>query len=140
MADELANTIEAALGAAAEEIQVTGRRNLNPDGFSIDIYPADPFRTSTEAGFGELTGAVNWIVRARIAGDRDAEQDLLLILMDEEDTLSVADALMDDQTLNGLASSVEVDGPSGYILYSEGGVDTARLGVEWRVTVLRAYS
>jgi hypothetical protein len=149
MADEVAAVIQAMIDSSAtpnpagfslEEIQVVGRQNLNPDGFAIDVYPADPFRTPDAAGFGDITGAVNWVVRARIAGDRDAEQDLLLLLMDEESDFAIATALMDDQTLNGLASSVEVDGPSGYTLYADGPGDSFRLGVEWRVTVLRAYS
>lgn len=140
LADEIAATIENALAAAGEEIQVTGRLNRTPDSFAIDVYPADPFVTQEEAAFGWIVGAHHWVVRARIAGDRDAEQDLLLQLMDDTDDLSVANALMDDQTLNGLATSVEVDGPSGYTQYVGDGGDSAMLGVEWRVTILRAYS
>jgi len=138
MADELAATIENALSASAEEIQVYGRRNFNPDSFAIDIYPADPFGNTEGAGFGDVTVEFDWIVRARISGDRDAEQDLLLQLMDPADDLSVAVALLDDPTLNGLASTVEVDGPSGHIQYVEG--EGSRIGVQWTVRVLRVYS
>lgn len=139
LADALAAAIQDALDSDAEEIQVLSRLNRNPDSFAIDIYPSDPFVTQEESGMGQIVGAHHWVVRARIAGDRDAEQDLLLRLMDETDALSVAAALTDDPTLGGLTSSVEVEGPSGYTQYIGDG-DSTMLGVEWRVTVLRAYS
>jgi hypothetical protein len=137
--DEMAAIIVDALGENVD--QVVPRLNLNPSGLSIDIYPGDPSRDTAAAGLGEVSGAWIFTVRARVdLGDPDASQDALLRLMDDEeaDELSVALALMDDQTLNGFATSVNVEGPSGYIAY----VDSPgnMVGIEWRVTVLRATS
>lgn len=135
--DELAAVLDDTL--SLEGFQVVGRLNLSPTEPAIDIYPADPFRTPEEAGFQEINGALNFIVRARVAGDADGRQDLLLALMDDEDDLCVAAALEDDQTLNGLASSVDVQGPSGYTQYVES-AGGAYLGCEWRVRVLQLLS
>ena len=58
--------------------------------------------------------------------------------MDDEDAIGVASTLMEDQTLNGLASSVYVEGNTGYVQYLDPGQDGAAfLGCEWRVRVLR---
>ncbi len=127
------------------EVQVTGRRNFNPTVPSIDIYPGDPFRdklTST-AGFSDDQGDLILTVRARVSTvDNQGGQDLLLRLMDDHDDIGVAGTLEEDQTLNGLASSVSVEGNSGYLSYIEGGSESgaALLGCEWRVRVLRAVS
>lgn len=144
--DELANVILAVVGpqVSETEVQVVGRRNFNPTPPSIDIYPGDPFRdtlTST-AGFLQDAGELIVTVRARVTTvDNMAGQDLLLRFMDEEDPIGIAAVLQDDQTVNGLAESVFVDGNSGYVQYVEGGVDGgALLGCEWRVRIIRAYS
>ena len=48
---------------------------------------------------------------------------------------------MEDQTLNGLASSVFVEGNTGYTRYLDGGTESGGLlGCEWRVRVLRVQS
>ena len=61
--------------------------------------------------------------------------------MDDEDDISVAGTLMEDQTLNGLASSVFVEGNTGYTRYMDGGTESGGLlGCEWRVRVLRVQS
>lgn len=144
--DELANTILAVVGpqVTEEEVQVVGRRNFNPTPPSIDIYPADPFRdhTNLPTGFQNDPADVLVVVRARVTTvDNIAGQDLLLRFMDEDDPIGIEAVLEDDQTLNGLASSVAVETCSGYLQYVEGGVDGgALLGCEWRVRVLRAYS
>ena len=92
------------------EVQVTGRMNPNPTPPSIDIYPGDPFRDTPTAGFQDVGGELLFTVRARVTTiDNIAGQDLLLRLMDDEDDISVAGTLMEDQTLNGLASSVFVE-------------------------------
>ena len=142
--DELANTMLAVVGPAVSEteVQVVGRRNFNPTPPSIDIYPGDPFRSTPDsAGFGETGGELLLTVRARVTTvDNIAGQDLLLRLMDDEDAISVASTLMEDQTLGGLASSVYVEGNSGYIRYLEGDEGGALLGCEWRLRVLRVLS
>jgi hypothetical protein len=130
--NELGYAIEAVVGPT---IQVVPRMNLHPSGVSIDIVPADPFRETSSAGFGETSGKLVFTVRVRTdVPDELGSQDAILALMDDEDASCVAAALQDDQTLNGLASSVEVDGPSGYRFYGDN--PGAMLGVEWRVTVL----
>jgi len=144
--DEIAAKIAAAAAGAdlteVGELQVTSRRNFNPTPPSIDVYPGDPFRDGTDgtAAFNEVGGSLLLTVRARVnTADNIAGQDFLLRLMDDEDDISIAAALMDDQTLNGLASSVNVEGNSGYLRYIEGS-DESFLGCEWRVRVLRALS
>lgn len=138
--DEMAATLRTAVSDIGFPVQVEPRYVLSPTPPTLDIFPADPSREDTSAGMGEVAGALLFTVRARVSGDQDAEQDLLLALIDEEDDLSVAAALMDDQTLNGLASSVYVQGPSGYRHYVDAGSEGAYLGCEWHVTVLRAHS
>lgn len=144
--DAMADTLLAVVGPAVSpevEVQVVGRRNFNPTPPSIDIYPGDPFRDLTDgtAGFQEVGGALLLTVRARVTTvDNTAGQELLLRFMDDEDDISVAGTLMEDQTLGGLASSVSVDGNSGYISYLDPGQDGALLGCEWRVRVLRVLS
>ncbi len=145
--DEMAATLLAVVGPAVPaetEIQVTGRRNFNPTPPSIDIYPGEPFRSSDDgaAAFQEIAGLLNLTVRARVTTvDNIAGQDFLLRLMDEEDPIGVAPTLMDDQTLNGLASSVSVDSNTGYRAYLEGGDEPgALLGCEWSVRVWRVIT
>lgn len=136
--DEMAATLDSALGTSVD--QIVPRLHFNPSGLSIDIYPDDPSRDPAAAGLGQ-PASEQWIfkVRARVdLGDNDGAQDVLLQLMDDEDDLSVAAALFDDQTLNGLATSVQVEGPSGYIAYTDNPGNM--IGVEWRVTVMRALS
>ncbi len=142
--DAVANKIAAAIAASFDvvsEVQIVSRRNFNPTPPSIDIYPGDPFRDIQTAAFGDR-GELILTVRARVSTvDNIAGQELLLRFMDDEDDISVATALEDDQTLNGLAGSVYVEGNSGYVQYIDGGVDgAALLGCEWRVRVIRVLS
>lgn len=139
IADELAAVIDAASIPNLE--QVRGRRVFSPTPPSIDIYPADPFRRPDEAGFGDLNGAYLWTVRARVnPTDDEAWQDILLDLMDDDSANCVAAILEADQTLNGLAGEVVVDGPTGHRIYVEPSGEAALVGVEWTVAVLRAES
>jgi len=132
--DELAATLEADIDSVE---QVTPRMNFKPTPPSIDIYPGDPFRTDEGAAFQDVNGMLVFTVRARIATpDNEAAQDVLLGLMDDESDQCVAAVLQYDQTLNGLASSVEVEGPSGYQLFIDSGGEGALLGVTWQVNVL----
>lgn len=136
--DELKSVLDTAF--AGEDIQVAARLNLNPSApTSVDIYPGDPFREETAAGFTDLSGMVIFTVRARVdVADTDSAQDALLRLMDDDDDICLAAALEDDQTLNGWASSVKVEGPSGYIPYGDN--PGVLLGCQWKVSVLRAFS
>lgn len=136
--DELAATLEAVIGTSVlgeDGAQIVPRLNLNPTGLSIDIYPGDPFTDDTGAGFGDATGRLIFTVRARVnLADIDGGQEALLDLMDDESERSVAVTLLDDQTLNGRASSVYVEGPSGYQVYGDN--PGSMLGAQWRVTIL----
>jgi len=142
--DEMAATLRAVVGPAVTdtEVQVTGRLNPTPTPPSIDIYPGDPFRDTPAAGFQETGGELLFTVRARVTTvDNVAGQNLLLRLMDDNDDISVAVALMDDQTLNGHASSVFVESNTGYTRYLDGGAEGGGLlGCEWRVRLLRVLS
>jgi hypothetical protein len=146
--DELADTIRNAVGPDVlsdygGDLQVVGRLNPDPTPPSIDIYPpfADQARDQDSAGFGDVVGRVILTVRVRVTTvDHDAGQNLLLRFMDEEDDLSLVHAIMDDQTLNGLAGSVYAVGPSGYTRYPDSGGDGDLLGCEWNVSLMRAYS
>lgn len=139
--EEVAATLDNVMGVGAlgdDAVQVVPYLNLSPSEPAIDIYPGDPFHGTEAAGFNDDAGELILTVRARVTGDRDGAQELLLRLMDVEDDIGVAPALMDDQTLNGLASSVYVEGPTGYRFYEDN--PGSLLGVEWRVTILRVLS
>lgn len=137
--DAIADALSAVIGTDG---QVAGRMNFAPAEFpSIDVYPSDPFRGDRIRGFGQIGGEYLFTVRARInTPDHEGAQNMLLRLMDDEDELCVAAALMEDQTLNGVATSVDVAGPSGYVRYADAGVEGAWLGCEWRVTLVPARS
>lgn len=144
---ELAQTLQDAFDAidlgGGITIQVAGRLNLNPSAPSIDIYPGDPFDDPSSRGFGQTGGTLIFTVRARVStADSEGGQDFLLSLMDDESDLSVAATLEADQTLAGMASSVKVEGPSGYQQYADPGAKSGSnlLGCTWKVSVLRAFS
>lgn len=139
--DEMGDTLATAFAGSDLDIQVVRRMTFNPTPPCIDIYPATPFRADTTQGFGEVAGEFIFTVRLRAStADNEEGQDVILAFMDDADDLSVATALEDDQTLNGLASSVEVDGPSGFVPYGDSGAHGVQLGCEWTVTVVRAES
>jgi hypothetical protein len=144
--DEMRDILEDAFSGSDVAVQVSSRMLKNSSPPSIDMYPGDPFNDGEAAGFDSNDGFLRFTVRARVnSADSDAGQDLLLAFMDVEDALSVSTALSDDQTLNGLASSVMVDGPSGYTEYVDPdsvspGVRSTLLGCEWRVTILNLTS
>ena len=139
--DELAATLETAFAGLqfADDtviVQVTPRMNVNPTPPCVDIYPGDPFSDGVGAAFGDR-GEIVFTVRARVdTADQTAGQDLLLELMDDASDFSVATALLADQSLNDLASSVNVEGPSGYTQFVDPGGQGALLGVTFRVTVM----
>jgi hypothetical protein len=138
---ELAEAIRAATAGTDPKIEVYNVMEPTPTTMAVDVYPADPFRDKLSGGFGDISGAYIFTVRARVdEADLDASQAALLALMDDEDPRCLASAVMTDQTLNGNASSVDVDGPSGYIRYADVDRHAPLLGVEWKVRVLPARS
>lgn len=136
---EIMDALAAALDdvLADSDVQVSGRMLINPTPPAVDIYPGGPLTDGELSGFGDPDGQLFFTVRARInTVDLDAAQDILLNMMDAQHELSVAAALMADQTADGSARSVEVDSPSGYTAYRtpDGG---PLLGCEWKVSVVR---
>lgn len=143
--DEMADAVRAVMDASDLAVQVEPRMIINPTPPTIDMWPANLPRDEELASFGEtaadMAGAKVFTVRARIGtADADAGQDFLLAVMDEEDELSIAAALHDDQTLNGYAAQVIVDGGRGYTLFPNPEGTAAWLGTEWLVTVLDVVS
>lgn len=144
MLRELLDEVVANLEALSTEefpIQVVRGRWFNPTPPAIDVYGGSPFGDFVGAGFGALEGRVFLTVRARVATAETTEsQDILFDLMDVEHELSVAAALMADDTLGGYARSVLVNPPSEFRIYDDLGGGGALLGVEWQVNIHRAYS
>jgi hypothetical protein len=140
--DQIVDTLETAFATVDDiDVQVWPRRVLDPTSPCVDMYPGDPTRTAEGAGMGDVAGALVLTLRARVnTADQDHGQELLLAMMDEEDPLSVANALHADQTLNGTVSSLRVEGPFGHVLYEDPGRNGALLGIDWRVTILRSRS
>jgi hypothetical protein len=136
--DAMADQIADAIGAEALNVQVEPRMVVNPTPPCIDIYPADEPRDAETAGFADLDGGYVFTVRARVnTADNEAGQDLLLAFMDDEDTLCVPAALLEDPTLGGASSSVHIDSGTGYVQYAAPSGEGAYLGAQWRVKVLK---
>jgi hypothetical protein len=135
--DEMAEKIRDAVAAVTDlDVQVEPTLVLTPTTPCVDIFPAEPFRETDQAGFGDISGAYRFTVRARVSfADRDAGRDLLLQFMDDRHPLCIADALMDDQTLNGLVDNVEVTDPSGWRPYSTPDGAGSYVGCEWVCSV-----
>jgi hypothetical protein len=139
--DEMADQIRAVLEAVDTiEVQVEPRYVLNPTPLTIDIYPGDVSRDSASAAFDD-DGGYLLTVRSRInTPDFDAAYDILLSLMDDEDDLCLAQALLDDPTLNGLASDLDVRDPTGLRAYETPSGEGAHLGFQFTTIVLPARS
>lgn len=140
--DEMANQIRAAVVAVTDvDVQVEGRMVLNPTPPTIDIFPGDSSRDGNSAAFDDVNGGYLFTVRARVnTADSEAGQDLLLAFMDDTDDLCLALALLDDKTLNGLASSLDVRDPSGYRLFEVPSGEGAYLGFQFTALVLAGES
>lgn len=137
----LVEQIETTLVAVDESITVVSGRHFNPTPPCIDVYQAPTSRSGDTAAFGDLAGSYLFTVRARVSSaDNVAGQETLLRFQDDEDDLSVPQAIMDDETLGGYAYAVHIpdDGFSGDILYAEAG--TEFLGCQWLVQVIGAES
>lgn len=139
--DGMAAKITAALAGAPWPIQVRGRMIVNPTPPSIDIFPGDPSRGNDLTGFGDVMGELIFTVRARVTtADNEAGQDLMLAFMDDEHDYCIAAALEADQTLNGLAASVDASDMSGMIPFLDPGGEGSLLGCQWTVLVVNAPS
>lgn len=137
MADQIRDTLQA---VNTIEVQVEPRMVLNPSPLTIDIYPGDPARDAVTAAFDD-DGGYLLTVRSRInTPDFDSAYDVLLSLMDDEDSLCLAQALLDDPTLNGHASDVDVRDHTGLRAYETPSGEGAYLGFQFTAIVLPARS
>lgn len=137
--DAMAAAIENVVSAAPVDMQVWPRYVAMPGSFPcIDMYPGDISRGTESAAFG-LNGEFNFTVRVRVqTSDADANQDLLLNMMDDVNALSVPMALLDEPTLGGLASSLDVVDVTGFVPYGLG--NDAPVGFQFIAKVIRAES
>jgi hypothetical protein len=138
MADQIRTSIEMVTDI---EVQVEPGMVLDPTPPTIDMYPSDLSEDPELAAFGEAFGGELITVRARVTtADNDAGQNLLLGFMDDEDELSIVQALDTDRTLNGLASTMDVRARSGYTLFPSASGDGVYLGFTLNVVVVKARS
>lgn len=135
--DAMADKVRNAIDGIDWEIQVEPWLVINPSPLTVDMFPADPATDEDYAGFGDLEGARVFTVRARTnTPDADGARDALLALMDIEDEHSIVVALSEDQTLFGLATSVDVRGGSGLLVFPSPDGVGGLLGVQWNVLVI----
>lgn len=137
MADQIRNVVSQVTDV---DVQVEPGMLLNPSPPTIDLYPFDPSTDTETAAFGELTGGELITIRARIAtADNTEGQRLLWAFMDDQDPLSIAAAVTDDPTLNGMGR-IDIQSRSGYQLFPTAQGDGLHLGCRWTALVLKAYS
>lgn len=143
--DEMANQIRTALTGADWDFQVEPRMVLNPTTPSIDIYPADPANDAELGSFADTyaNAAEGHMlnVRARVSPtDHEANQEVLLALMDPDDDLCLVQAIYDDPTLGGFAADVNLANESGFVLVPTIDGAGVHIGVLWRFLVIPARS
>lgn len=138
---EMVANLEAMVEASDYEIAVWPFMLFNPSTTAIDMFPAPEFRSEATAGQGDVSGAYEFIVRARTGlNDLESGQSILYDLLDDDSDVCVAHALGDDPTLNGWAADVFVGPPSGYQPFRDAGQAGWMVGVTWPVSVLAAQS
>lgn len=123
----IGDRLDEVLTSEIEGLQVVPFLNVNPTPPSIDLYPGDPFQTG--AGFGVGESQVFFTIRARVStADSASGQQLLLRMLDPQDSASVESAIED-------VATVVPEGVSGFREYlEESATDGRLLGCEWRVT------
>lgn len=137
MAEQIRNTLQA---VNTIDVQVEPRMVLNPSPLTIDIYPGDIARDAQSAAFDD-DGGYLLTVRARInTPDFDAAYDVLLSLMDDDDPLCLAFALLDEPTLGGYAAGMDVRDATGLRAYETLNGEGAFLGFQFTTIVLPAKS
>ena len=120
------------------DVQVEPRMISAPTPPTIDMYPGDISRGTEAAAFG-TEGEFLFTVRCRVnENDATANQDLLLAFMDDVNGLSVPMALLEEPTLGGLATSLLVRDPTGFVTYPFG--DATLVGFQFTCLVIRADS
>jgi hypothetical protein len=137
----VADSIRAVMATSDLEVQVEPRMILNPTCPSIDVFPGDPAREHQAVAMDDYAGSWLVTVRARIhTADHASGQDVLLSFMDDVDDLSVAAAVLDNPTLDGYASSIDLTSLSGYMLFPTIDGSGVHLGAQWVFTIIPAYS
>lgn len=139
--DALADQIRGVIDDVTDiDVQVEPRMVLAPSPPTIDIYPADPSNDPDLRAFADDVGGDLLFVRARVGtADHDSGQDLLLAFMDNEDPLSLSQAITEDKTLGGLAA-LSLRSRSGFITFLDAAADAALLGAVWTVVVWKTGS
>ena len=138
MADQIRAALDDALSAASFTVQVEPRLVFAPSPPTVDMYPGDLARGTEARAFG-TEGEFLFTVRCRVnPNDADANQDILLGMMDDVNALSVPMALLDEPTLGGLAADVDVRDVTGFNLYPFGA--DSLVGFQFTAVVIRADS
>ena len=138
LADQIRNVTEQVDGI---DIQVERGFVINPTPPTVDIYFGDVARDALSAAFDDVSGAYIFTVRARAAtADVDAGMELLWRFADDTDDLCLAVAILDEPTLNGYASSVDVRDFTGLRGYEHVSGEGFYLGFQFSVWVIPAES
>jgi hypothetical protein len=136
MADQIRTTVAAVTDV---DVQVEPMRIFNPTPPTVDIYWGARSRDEGSAAFDDVSGAYLFTVRARVpTSDHDAGRALLDEFADDTSDLCLAQALLDDPTLNGYVTSIDVREFSGETVYVEG--DSELLGFQFTVMAIPADS
>jgi len=124
------------LTPAIDVLQVTGQMNMNPTPPAIDLYPAELFQEPD--AYKARNRRALFTVRARVAtADVDYGQTLLLDMMDTAGVKSVTAALAVDGSFNGNCQDSAVEGPTGFVFYTDPvGQGETLLGCEWRLQTI----
>lgn len=141
--DAMADQIRAVTESGDVDVMVAARYVAAPAFYPcVDMYPGDVSRGTDAAAFGygaDGRGEHLFTVRVRVqTNDADANQDLLLNMMDDVNALSVPMALLDEPTLGGLASDLDVRDVTGLVPYGLG--EDAPIGFQFTAVVIRAES
>jgi hypothetical protein len=106
--DAVADQIRSQLATVTDvKLSVEGRAFAAATVPAIDMYPTAPNVIQDVEGFGELEGGIPINIRVRVStADREAGEDLLLALIDDEDPLSIVAALNHDTTFSGVTSDI----------------------------------
>lgn len=130
----LAQTVRTGLAGTIDDLNVYDLRNeLNATPPAVDFYPADPFYE--QIGYGHETNELAFTVRARVAGDDQEQQKLLIRMMDPSADESVT-AVLHAANLGGTADYVAVSAPSEQLLFADpSGTGEGYLGCTWRARV-----
>jgi hypothetical protein len=136
MADQIRTALEVVTDVT---VQVEPRRLFNPTPPTVDIYFGAISRDGDSAAFDDISGGYLFTVRARVpTADNDAGRDLLDAFADDTNDLCLAKALLDDPSLGGTATSIDVRDFSGETVYVEG--QSELLGFQFTVMALAAIT